>query len=98
MGSPKPGSMCRPSQLDLRKIGGLTAAQLRALRSEFPRWNILIQPKEIIWIIVRLDRDHAVPSFLISLRYAVLLVATHKVYVNTRLHRGPQFVEQSSNP
>src|SRR5580700_9916446 len=62
------------------------------------RWNILIQSKEVIWIIVRRDRNHTVPSFVIGLGHAVLLVTTHKVYVNTRFHSWPKFIEEPAYP
>ena len=76
----------------------LAAAQLRVRCYESPWWNVLIQPEEVFGIIVRLDRYHALPSFVISLRHAVLFVAAHEVYVNPRFHSGPKFVEDSANP
>src|SRR5258706_4542827 len=60
--------------------------------------NILIQPEEVIWIVTRLNCDDTVPSFLISLGDAILLVAAHKIYVNTRFHRWLKLVEESANP
>ena len=47
---------------------------------------------------MRLNRDHTVPIVPEGLGHAILLIAAHKIYVNTRFHRWPQFVEQSSNP
>ncbi len=52
----------------------------------FPWLNILIQPKEVVWIVVCLNRDHAVPAFPVGLGYAILFIATHEIYVDTRLH------------
>jgi hypothetical protein len=49
------------------RLGRLYGRRHASDGTEFPRWNILIQPKEVIWIIVRLNRYHTVPSFLISL-------------------------------
>ncbi len=47
---------------------------------------------------MRLNRYHTVPSFLISLGHAILLVAAHKIYVNTRFHSRPKLVEEPANP
>jgi hypothetical protein len=80
------------------RLGRLYGRRHASDGAEFPRWNILIQPKEVIWIIVRLNRDHTVPSLLISLGHAILLVAAHKIYVNTRFHSRPKFVEEPTNP
>src|SRR5258708_31144875 len=51
-----------------------------------------------MWIIVRLNRDHTVPSILISLGHSILLIATHKIYVDARLHTWTKFIEESANP
>src|SRR6478672_3431432 len=64
----------------------------------FMGWNILIQPEEVIQIIVRFNRDHTAPSFLISFRHAILLIATHEVYVNSGFHRPPKLLEKSAYP
>src|SRR5437879_4980129 len=66
--------------------------------AEFHWWNILIQPEEIVGIIVRFNGDHAVPSLVVRLGYAVLLVAAHEIDVDARFHRWPKLTEQSANP
>jgi hypothetical protein len=66
----------------------LAALQLRNVDLELPRRNILIQLKEVIGIIVRLDRYYAIPSLVISLSHAILLVGAHEIYVNTWSHGG----------
>src|SRR5580700_3236993 len=68
------------------------------LCGKFPWTNILIQPEEVIWVIVRLYRNHAVPSFLIRLRHAILLIAAHKIYIDAGFHRWPKFIKESVNP
>ena len=47
---------------------------------------------------MRLDGYDAVPSFVIRLRHAILFIAAHKIYVNSRFHCRPKFVEDSANP
>ena len=39
-----------------------------------------------------------VPSLVVSLGDALLLVVAHEVYVHTGLHCGPKLIEYSSNP
>jgi len=80
---------------DFSRVGGV---RLRALCRWFPRRNVLIQPEEVIGIIVRLDRYHSVPPFVIRLRHSVLFISAHEVYVDTWLHCGPKFVEGAANP
>jgi hypothetical protein len=93
----EPETTSRPShQVDSNDI--CDAVQLRALCWEFPWWDVLIQPEEVIGIIVRLDRYDAVPSLVISLRHAILFISAHEVYVNARFHCGPKFFEESANP
>ena len=75
------------------RLPDLTATNIGFL-SELPRCDILIQAEEIIRIKVRLDRDHTVPSFLISLWYALLLITAHKIYVNTGFYRWAKLLEE----
>ena len=46
-----------------------------ALGSDPARRNILIQPEEVLGIVVRLDGDHALPSLVICLWHTGLFVA-----------------------
>ena len=69
-----------------------------SLRRGLSRTNILIQAKKVLRIVLRLDCDHTIPSFTIRLGNAILLIATHEIYVDTRLHRRPKFPEETSNP
>ncbi len=47
---------------------------------------------------MRLNLYDAVPSFVISLRHAVLFIAAHEIHVNPWFHCGSKFIEDSANP
>jgi len=85
-------------RLSVLRFGPLTADQLRSHGWERTRWNILIQPKEVVGIVMRFDGYHAIPSFVIRLWHPLLLVATHKIHIHARFHRGAKFIEDSADP
>src|SRR5262245_27401557 len=62
------------------------------------RLDILIQAEEVAGIILRLYRDHALPSVLVSFGDPVLLVAVHEIYVNAGFHGRPQLLEERADP
>lgn len=68
------------------------------LRQVFPRRNVLIQTEEVIGIVLGLDGYDAIPSLVISLRHTILFIAAHEVYIHSRFHCGPEFVEECANP
>ena len=82
----------RPPWSGLRMFAG------HGIRSAFRlsrgcRKHILIQPEEVVWVIVRLHRHHSVPPFAVSLGHTVLFVAAHEIHVDAGLHRRTKFVE-----
>ena len=58
------------------------------------RLDILIQAEEIAGIIFRFDSYHPLPLLLVRFCHAVLLVATHEIYIDTGFHRPPQLLEE----
>src|SRR5258708_8213001 len=54
-----------------------------------PRPHVLIQPEKILRIVMRLDRHHAIPSFVICLGGAILLVSACESCVSARRHGRP---------
>src|SRR5580704_9308246 len=60
--------------------------------------NILVQPEEIVWIIMRLDRDHTIPAFVIGLGHTILLVAAHEIDIDPRPHGWAQLGKETANP
>src|SRR5882757_6205027 len=60
--------------------------------------NVLIQSKEVIWIIGCLDGDQPIPALAIRFGCAIFFVSTHKIYVHSRSHGWAQLRKQISNP
>src|ERR1700722_5981097 len=77
---------------------GSSQDRLGALDRKFPWRDVLIQSKEVIWVIVGLDRDHPLPAFVVGLGHTFLLIAAHEIYVHARLHRRPKAVKDSTDP
>src|SRR5215472_8280279 len=74
-------------------------ARLRhLLGARFSWWDILIEAKEVIRVVMRFDGHQAVPTFLIRLGHAVCLVAAHEVYVDSRLHCRPKLAKKRTGP
>ena len=62
------------------------------------RADVLIQPKEVRGIVVRLDLNQSVPALTIGLGHAVILIATHEIHINTRAHGWTKPAKEISNP
>jgi hypothetical protein len=50
------------------------------------RRDVLVEPKEVAWIIVRFDTYEAFPPFAVGLGYAVIFIAAHEIDVHPRSH------------
>src|SRR5579859_755700 len=62
------------------------------------RSNILVQTEEVVRIIMRFDRYHALPACQVSFWHSLLLISTHEIYVDARCHRGSQLLKERASP